>query len=90
MTIDLNTTNPLTFLEWKGYYEDISDASELSIKYNNYLIEWKDQKQINTNADNDYTRKIYVQFLENLNLSSLDLIACLTFLIFLGSICLSS
>ena len=72
MTIDLNTTNPLTFLEWKGYYEDISDASELSIKYNNYLIEWKDQKQINTNADNDYTRKIYVQFLENLNLSSLD------------------
>lgn len=72
MTIDLNTTNPLTFIEWKSYYEDISDASELSIKYNNYLIEWKDQKQANTNADNDYTRSIYVQFLKNLNLSTLD------------------
>ena len=72
MTIDLNTTNPLTFIEWKSYYEDISDASELSIKYNNYLIEWKDQKQANTNTDNDYTRRIYVQFLKNLNLSTLD------------------
>ena len=40
MTVDLNTTNPLSFLEWKAYYEDISDASELSIRYNNYLIEW--------------------------------------------------
>ena len=31
MTIDLNTTNPLTFIEWKSYYEDISDSTNLPI-----------------------------------------------------------
>ena len=72
MTIDLNTTNPLSFLEWKAYYEDISDASELSIRYNNYLIEWKDQKQVNTNTNTNYAKSIYIQFINNLNLSSLD------------------
>jgi hypothetical protein len=72
MTIDLNTTNPLTFLEWKAYYEDISDSSELSIRYNNYLIEWKDQKQTNANTNTDYAKSIYIQFINNLNLSSLD------------------
>ena len=72
MTIDLNTTNPLSFLEWKAYYEDISDASELSIRYNNYLIEWKDQKQVNTTTNTNYTKSIYIQFINNLNLSTLD------------------
>ncbi len=72
MTIDLNTTNPLSFIEWKAYYEDISDSSELSINYNNYLIEWKNQKETNTNYNNDYTKNIYIQFLKNLNLSTLD------------------
>ena len=72
MTIDLNTTNPLSFLEWKAYYEDISDASELSIRYNNYLIEWKDQKQSNANTNTNYAKSIYVQFINNLNLSTLD------------------
>ena len=72
MTIDLNTTNPLSFLEWKAYYEDISDSSELSIRYNNYLIEWKDQKQANANTNTDYAKSIYIQFINNLNLSSLD------------------
>ena len=72
MTIDLNTTNPLSFLEWKTYYEDISDASELSIRYNNYLIEWKDQKQVNTTTNTNYTKSIYIQFINNLNLSTLD------------------
>ena len=68
MTIDLNTTNPLSFLEWKAYYEDISDSSELSIRYNNYLIEWKDQKQVNANTNTDYAKSIYKQFINNLNL----------------------
>ena len=72
MTIDLNTTNPLSFIEWKAYYEDISESSELSINYNNYLIEWKDQKEKNTNFNNDYTKNIYIEFLKNLNLSTLD------------------
>ena len=72
MTIDLNTTNPLSFLEWKAYYEDISDSSELSIRYNNYLVEWKDQKQANANTNTDYAKSIYIQFINNLNLSSLD------------------
>jgi len=72
MTIDLNTTNPLSFLEWKAYYADISDVSEVSIKYNNYLIEWKDQKQANANTNTDYAKSIYIQFINNLNLSTLD------------------
>ena len=72
MTIDLNTTSPLSFIEWKQYYEDISDASELSIRYNNYLIEWKDQKTTNTTTKTNYTKGIYTQFLKNLNLSTLD------------------
>ena len=45
MTIDLNTTNPLSFIEWKQYYNDTEAASELSILYNNYLVDWKDAKQ---------------------------------------------
>ena len=72
MTIDLNTTNPLSFLDWKAYYEDISDAAELSVRYNNYLIEWKDQKQVNTNTNTNYAKSIYIQFINNLNLSTLD------------------
>ena len=31
MNIDLNTTNPLTFIEWKQYNEDIVNSKELSI-----------------------------------------------------------
>jgi hypothetical protein len=72
MRIDLNTTNPLSFLEWKAYYEDISDASELSIRYNNYLIEWKNQKQVNVHTNTNYAKSIYIQFINNLNLSTLD------------------
>ena len=72
MTVDLHTTNPLSFLEWKAYYEDISDSSELSIRYNNYLIEWKEQKQVNANTNTDYAKSIYIQFINNLNLSTLD------------------
>jgi len=72
MTIDLNTTNPLSFIEWKAYYEDVSSATELPVIYNNYLIEWKNQKETNTNYNNDYTKNIYIQFLKNLNLSTLD------------------
>ena len=34
MTIDLNTTNPLSFVEWKQYYNDNRNATELSILYN--------------------------------------------------------
>ena len=40
--INLNTTNPLSFLEWKQYQSNNSNAGELSITYNNYLIEWKE------------------------------------------------
>jgi len=72
MTIDFNTTNPISFLEWKAYYTDIADASELSVRYNNYLIEWKDQKQVNDTTNTNYAKSIYVQFIDNLNLSTLD------------------
>ena len=68
MTIDLNTTNPLSFVEWKQYYNDNRNATELSILYNNYLVDWKEQKQTNTNTKNNYTRSIYTQFLKNLTL----------------------
>ena len=69
MTVDLNTTNPLSFIDWKKYYHDISTASELSILYNNYLIEWKDNKETNTIDKGTYVKGIYTQFLKNLNLS---------------------
>tara|TARA_R110002051_G_scaffold160012_2_gene231469 strand:- start:7426 stop:9762 length:2337 start_codon:yes stop_codon:yes gene_type:complete len=71
MTVDLNTTNPLSFLQWRTYYTDIHKASELSLLYNNYLVEWKDQKVINTTTNTDYVKNIYTQFLKNINLSSL-------------------
>jgi len=72
MTIDLNTTNPLSFVEWKQYYNDNRNATELSILYNNYLVDWKEQKQANTDTKNNYTRSIYTQFLKNLTLDTLD------------------
>ena len=71
MTVNLNTTNPLSFLEWKKYYTDISSATELPVLYNNYLIEWKDQKEVNNNTNTNYVKGIYAQFLKNLNLSTL-------------------
>jgi len=71
MTVDLNTTNPLSFLQWKTYYADIREASELSLLYNKYLIDWKDQKVVNTTTNTDYVKGIYTQFLKNINLSSL-------------------
>ena len=72
MNIDLNTTNPLSFKQWKRYYEDISNASELTVLYNDYLIEWKDQKELNTNTNNEYVKGLYTQFLKNLNVSTLN------------------
>ena len=72
MTIDLNTTNPLSFVEWKQYYTENSNAQELSILYNNYLVDWKDAKQEKTNTKNNYTRSIYTQFIKNLSLDTLD------------------
>ena len=69
--IDLNTTNPLTFLQWKQYQNNSSTASELSINYNNYLVEWKENKDTNTSLDLNYKKNIYVEFLLNLNLSTL-------------------
>ena len=71
MTVNLTTTNPLSFLEWKKYYSDISESSELPILYNNYLIEWKDQKEANNTTNANYVKGIYTQFLKNLNLSTL-------------------
>ena len=71
MNVNLNTTNPLSFLEWKKYYSDISESSELPTLYNNYLIEWKDQKEVNNNTNTNYVKGIYTQFLKNLNLSTL-------------------
>ena len=72
MITDLNTTNPLSFIEWKQYYEDTADATELSILYNNYLIEWKETKEKNDTITNDYAKTIYVQFLKNISLTSLE------------------
>ena len=70
--LNLNTTNPLSFIEWKQYYTDIDTASELSILYNNYLVDWKEAKQSKTDVKNNYTRDIYTQFLKNLSLDTLD------------------
>ena len=72
MITDLNTTNPLSFIEWKQYYEDTANATELSILYNNYLIEWKETKEKNDTITNDYAKTIYVQFLKNISLTSLE------------------
>ena len=72
MITDLNTTNPLSFVEWKQYYNDNQNAAELSILYNNYLIDWKDAKEEKTDTKNKYTRSIYTQFLKNLTLDTLD------------------
>ena len=68
--IDLNTTNPLSFLDWKAYQQDKSSAAELSLGYNNYLIEWKEQKSTNTTNDTNYKKTIYLGFLQNINISS--------------------
>ena len=70
--VNLNTTNPLSFIEWKQYYTDIDTASELSVLYNNYLVDWKEAKQLKSDTKNNYTRSIYTQFLKNLTLDSLD------------------
>ena len=69
--VSLNTHNPLSYKEWKSYYEDSFDASELPILYNNYLTEWKTEK-LQKNSDDDlYVRNTYTEFLQSLNLSTL-------------------
>jgi hypothetical protein len=72
MTIDLNTTNPLSFIDWKQYYADNQNASELSILYNNYLVDWKTAKEEKAGVKSSYKRSIYTQFLKNLTLDTID------------------
>ena len=72
MSLDLNTTNPLSFIEWRQHNAEIINATELSILYNNYLADWKTQKEKNTANKNSYTREIYTQFLNNITLDSID------------------
>ena len=70
--INLDTTTPLTFLEWKQYQTDSAEASELSLSYNNYLIDWKDRKEEISNANTSYIKDIYKEFIKNINLSNLN------------------
>lgn len=70
--INLDTTTPLTFLEWKQYQTDSAEASELSLSYNNYLIDWKDRKEKISNANTSYIKDIYKEFIKNINLSNLN------------------
>ena len=72
MITDLNTTNPLSFIEWKQYYNDNINATELSALYNEYLLEWKDNKLQNNFDKTSYTRDIYTEFLKNVSLESLN------------------
>jgi len=67
-----HTHNPLSYLEWKAHYEDSFEASELPTLYNNYLTEWKEEKLLKQTKKNDYTKKIYTQFLRNINLSTIE------------------
>lgn len=67
-----HTHKPLSFLEWKAYYEDSFDATELPKLYNSYLQDWKTEKLDKENKKNEYTRLIYTEFLKNVNLSTID------------------
>ena len=72
MNVNLNTTNPYTYAKWKRYYTDVSEAAELPALYNNYLIEWKEEKERLAKLNTEYTRDTYIQFLKNINLSTID------------------
>lgn len=72
MTVDLNTTNPLSFIEWKQYYNNILEASELSNLYNSYLVEWKDNKLTTNTKKDSFVKELYVQFLNSISTDTLD------------------
>ena len=72
MNVDLNTTTPYKYAEWRRYYNDISTATELPALYNNYLIEWKEEKERLAELNTDYNRNTYIQFLKNINLSTIE------------------
>ena len=72
MTVDLNTTNPLSFIEWKQYYNNILEASELSSLYNSYLVEWKDNKLTTNTKKDSFVKELYVQFLNSISTDTLD------------------
>ncbi len=70
--IQQHTHTPLSYKEWKSHYESSFNATELPLLYNNYLTEWKEEKLIKQEKDDEYIKKIYSQFLTSINLSTID------------------
>ena len=68
--IDLNTTKPVTYNQYVDYYRDTSHEG-LVTDYNQYLVDWKNRKEINKNLDNNYRANTYKEFLKNINTSNL-------------------
>lgn len=56
--IDLNTTKPVTYNQYVDYYRDTSHK-DLVTDYNQYLVDWKNRKEINKNLDNNYRANTY-------------------------------
>ena len=66
--INLDTTSPLTFNQYKDYYKDTS-YSQMSEDYNAYLVDWKNYKVTKTADDSNYRFNLYKEFLKNININ---------------------
>ena len=67
--INLDTTSPLTFNQYKDYYKDTS-YNEMSEAYNAYLVDWKNYKATEAVKDGNYRFNLYKEFLKNINIST--------------------
>ena len=61
--INLDTTSPLTFNQYKDYYKDTS-YNEMSEAYNAYLVDWKNYKAAEAVKDGNYRFNLYKEFLK--------------------------
>jgi len=70
--MNLDTLKPYTLKEFRQYNRDIVSADVLSVTYNAYLVEWKDNKTSQTTIDSNYRSNIYKEFLKNIELTDLN------------------
>lgn len=70
--IDLNTVSPLTFNEFRSYYNNYSNFNELKDLYSQYLADYKSNKETVTTNDNNYISDNYKDFVRNIDNDDLN------------------
>lgn len=68
-TRETDTGNPYSFQEWKNRYTNIDPNAQVE-QYNAYLKRWYKTNAAKTSANTAYVKKLYINFLKQLGLTT--------------------